>query len=107
MRFQLPQFIETEIKLIGPFTLKQFLWVAAGGTLLFLDFSVLHGIWAVIVALPIAAAAAAMAFLKIDDMPLIEYAANALGFMFGPKEYLFRKNEGKPNYYNEQKPKNG
>ena len=30
MRFQLPQFIETEVKIVGPFTLQQFLWVAGG-----------------------------------------------------------------------------
>ena len=27
MQFQVPQFTETETKLIGPFTLKQFLWL--------------------------------------------------------------------------------
>jgi len=34
MQFNVPQFIETEDKLIGPFTLKQFLYLAAGGALL-------------------------------------------------------------------------
>ena len=61
MRFQLPQFIETEIKIIGPFTLKQFMWIGAGGALLFLDFSVLSGYAAIIVAIPVAAIAVALA----------------------------------------------
>ncbi len=30
MRFQVPQFIETETKIVGPFTLKQFLYIALG-----------------------------------------------------------------------------
>ncbi len=93
MRFQLPQFIETEINIVGPFTLKQFLWIAAGGTMLFLDFSVLRPVAAVIVAIPIVAIAGALAFLKIDDMPLINYIAMAMSFMFGPKKYVFRKEE--------------
>ena len=93
MRFQLPQFIETEINIVGPFTLKQFLWVAVGGTMLFLDFSVLHAVAAIIVAIPIVGIAGAMAFLKIDDMPLINYLAMALSFMFGPKKYVFRKED--------------
>ncbi|HZZ99615.1 MAG TPA: PrgI family protein [Candidatus Paceibacterota bacterium] len=104
MRFQLPQFIETEIKLVGPFTLKQFLWVAAGGTLLFVDFSIIHGVIAIVIALPIIAASAAMAFLKIDGMPLVNYMANALSFMLGPKKYIFRKEAQQSQYYNPQKP---
>ena len=32
MRFQLPQFIETETKLVGPFTLKQFIYLAGGAS---------------------------------------------------------------------------
>ena len=42
MKFQVPQFIATETKLIGPFTLKQFLWLASGGMLIFLLFAVLN-----------------------------------------------------------------
>lgn len=90
MRFQLPQFIETEIKIIGPFTLKQFLWVAAGAVFIFLDFSLFTGIIAILIAVPIVAVAAAFAFLRIDDMPLINYVANMLSFSFGSKKYLYK-----------------
>ena len=90
MKFQIPQFIETEINIVGPFTLKQFLWVALGATLLFLDFSVLRGFWALVVAIPIVAVAAAFAFLKIDDVPLINYIANALSYATGKKKYYYR-----------------
>lgn len=93
MQFQVPQFIETEIKIVGPFTLKQFLWVAAGATLLFLDFSVLTGFWAILVGIIIAAIAGAFAFMKIDDMPLLNYVSNALTFSFGPKRYIYTEND--------------
>lgn len=93
MRFQIPQFIETEVKIIGPFTLKQFMWVAAGGTLLFLDFSVLTGVLAIILGIFIAGIAAAFAFLKIDDMPLLNYVSNALSFSFGSKQYVYRRDD--------------
>lgn len=89
MKFQLPQFIETEIKIIGPFTLKQFLWVAVGAVFLFLDFSVFTGIFAIILAVPIVMVAGAFAFLKIDDMPLINYIANMLSFSLGAKKYVY------------------
>ncbi|MBP9822208.1 MAG: PrgI family protein [Candidatus Pacebacteria bacterium] len=90
MRFQLPQFIETEIKIIGPFTLKQFLWVATGAVFLFLDFSVFTGVIAIAIAIPIVAISSAFAFLRIDDMPLINYVANMLSFSFGSKKYLYQ-----------------
>lgn len=96
MQFQIPQFIETEIKIVGPFTLKQFLWVAAGGTLLFLDFSVMSGFWAIVVGIFIVAIAGAFAFLKIDDMPLLNYLANALSFTLGPKKYMYTKDDNGP-----------
>jgi len=101
VRFQLPQFIETEIKIVGPFTLKQFLWIAAGATLLFLDFSVFKGFTAIIIGLPIAGIAAALAFLKIDDMPLINYIANAMTFAFGTKRYIYTVDQ-KTNDYSQQ-----
>lgn len=89
MRFQLPQFIQTEINIVGPFTLKQFLWIASGAVFIFLDFSLIKGVAAILIAIPISAIAAAFAFLKIDDMPLINYISNALSFSFGPKKYVF------------------
>lgn len=93
MRFQLPQFIETEIKIVGPFTIKQFMWIAAGATLLFLDFSISQNFWAFVIAIPVAAISLAFAFLKIDGMPLINYASNALSFAFGTKQYIFKEEE--------------
>ena len=98
MKFQIPQFIETEINIVGPFTLKQFLWVGSGATLLFLDFSVFTGLMAIILAIPIAGTAAAFAFLKIDGMPLINYIANALSFAMGTKRYTYQT-EQKPTDY--------
>ncbi len=93
MRFQIPQFIETEIKLVGPFTLKQFLWIAAGAMLIFLDFSLLKGFGAFVIALPIGGISLALAFLKVEGITLIEYISNALGFAFGPKKYIFKQDE--------------
>lgn len=103
MRFQMPQFIETEIKIIGPFTLKQFLWVAAGGVFLFLDFSIFTGIIAIILAIPIVGIAGAFAFLRIDDMPLINYFANMLSFSFGSKKYLYTDETNQNDILNTKK----
>ena len=94
MRFQLPQFIETETKLVGPLTLKQFLWVAGGAAILFLLFTTTQGSFVFFIAgVPIAAVFAALAFLKIEGMPLINYIAYLLSYLLNPKRYIFRKSE--------------
>ena len=92
MRFQLPQFIETETKLVGPLTLRQFLWVAGGAAILFLLFMTTQGGFIFFAAgIPVAAIFLALAFLKIDGMPLINYAAYLLSYLLNPKKYIFKK----------------
>lgn len=93
MRFQIPQFIETEVKIVGPFTLMQFLWVAGGAALLFLLFMFTKGILFIALALPIAAIFLAMAFVKIDGVPLLVYASYGLSYILNPKKYIFKKED--------------
>ena len=92
MRFQLPQFIETETKLVGPLTLKQFLWMAGGVAVLFLLFTTIGLSFVFFAAgIPVATIFTALAFLKIEGIPLINYVAYSLSYMMNPKRYIFRK----------------
>ena len=94
MRFQVPQFIETETTIVGPLTWKQFIWVALGVGLLLMFFRLLAGFWLIFVSLIVIAIFSALAFLRIEEMSLIEYLMKALGFALGPKKYLFKKDNG-------------
>ena len=98
MRFQLPQFIETEVKIVGPFTLMQFLWVAGGAAILFLLFMFTKGFLFIALALPIAAIFIAMAFVKIDGVPLLVYASYGLSYILNPKKYIFKKEAENQNF---------
>jgi len=91
MRFQLPQFIETETKIVGPFTLKQFLWIAGGAAVLTLLYMTLRGILFFVFALPIGGMFLALAFLKINDVPLLNYVSYGLSYFLNPKKYIFKK----------------
>lgn len=91
MRFQVPQFIETETKIVGPLTWKQFIWVAMGVGLLLILFRLLTGFWLIFISMIVIAVFGALAFLRIEEMTLIEYLMKALGYALGPKKYLFRK----------------
>ncbi len=93
MKFQVPQFIETETKLIGPFTLRQFLWLAGGGAILFLLFLTLNRYIFFIVAIPIVASSAALAFVKISEIPLVNYVFYGITYFFNPKQYIFKKED--------------
>lgn len=105
MRFQVPQFLETETKLIGPFTLVQFLWIAGGAIIIFLLNFVLSGTWFIIPSVIIGGIAVAFAFLKIEGMPLIFYVLNALSFATSSKKYLFTKKENYEDLYTKKDPR--
>jgi membrane protein implicated in regulation of membrane protease activity len=93
MRFQVPQFIETEAKLIGPLTLRQFLWVAGGVSMLVLEVMLLSGIFLLAAAILTLVFFGALAFLKVEGMPFVNFLAYALSYALGAKEYLFRQSK--------------
>ena len=93
LRFQVPQFIETETKIVGPFTIKQFLWLGGGGAVLVVFYMLLPKIIFFVVALPVSAVFVAFAYVKIDNISLFNYAVYALSFALNPKRYLFKKEE--------------
>ncbi|MDP3004146.1 MAG: PrgI family protein [Candidatus Azambacteria bacterium] len=95
MQYQVPQFIELEDRIIGPLTLKQFLYLAFAGALLFVFwFLFAFYIW-IIIALPIAALAATFAFLKINDRPFIYFFLAFIKYFTKPKLYIFSGTTGK------------
>lgn len=99
MRFRVPQFIETEEKIVGPFTLKQFLWVGGAGALILIILQLgLNTFLAMFIAVIILALGGAMAFLKIDGEPMPFYLLRALTFMTGSKRYYFKKKDDKNSF---------
>lgn len=91
MNFQVPQFIETEDKIVGPLTLKQFLYFATAGGLCFLLFFFLNFILWVFFTAIIVTAAASFAFIKVNGRPLISAALGALKFYWQPRLYLWQR----------------
>jgi len=89
MQYQVPQFIELEDRIIGPLTLKQFLYLAFAGALLFVFwFLLIFYIW-IIIAIPITALALAFAFLKINDRPFVYFFLSFVRYFSKPKLYIF------------------
>jgi len=89
MQYQVPQFIDIEDRIIGPLTLKQFIYLAFAAAVLFVFwFLFKFYIW-IIVALPITILAMAFAFLKINDRPFIYFFIAAVFYFIKPKLYIF------------------
>lgn len=91
MRYQVPQFVDIEDKIIGPLTLKQFLIYFCTVLLLipvylFTDLSLF-----ITLALPCLGAAAGFAHLKPGGKSLFTFLANAAGFASKGKVWLWRR----------------
>ena len=93
MNFQVPQFIETEDKIIGPLTLRQFFYVAAGGVLSFFLFFFLQSWLWILVTFFIAVISASFAFIKINGRPLTVIVTAAIGFYWKPRMFLWERKE--------------
>ncbi len=93
MEYQVPQFIEVEDKIFGPFTFKQFVYIAGGAGLCAIAFIYLPLLIAVIVALPVAALAGALAFYRINNKPFIDVIEAGFTYLTKGKLYLWKKEE--------------
>ena len=92
MRFEVPQFIEIEDKIIGPFTWKQFVYLAGGvGILLILYFLIPSFIIFVIVGLPFGALSASLAFQTVNNRPFSFFLESFVNYLTKKKLYLWRK----------------
>ncbi len=94
-QYQVPQFIEVEDKIFGPFTLKQFLYLAGGAGLCLVFFTLLPLWLAIPLMLPVATFAAMLAFYKVNGRPFIVAVEHAVGYFFGSKLYLWQQRQVK------------
>lgn len=91
MQFHVPQFIEVESKIFGPFTFKQFAYIIGGAGLIFLIHTQLSLWLTVLLALPVGGLSLALAFLKIHGKPFIEVVEKAIKYFSGARLYIWKK----------------
>ncbi len=90
MEYQVPQFIEVEDKIVGPLTLKQFIYIAGAGGLCIVFFSYLPLVFAVLLSLPVAGLGGALAFYKINSKPLIDMIEAGFNYYTGKRLLLWK-----------------
>lgn len=90
MEYQVPQFIEVEDKIVGPLTLRQFIYLAGGAGLSVVLF-LYAPLW---IAFPLIALIAgfvgALAFYKMNGKPFIEVLEAGFNYLTGAKLFIWR-----------------
>lgn len=95
MRFQVPQFIEVEDKIIGPFTIKQFVYLAGGGFMCYIIYDFFPLIISIFLIAIVGLLSFALAFYKINNRPFIEFLESAFTFYTKNNLYIWKKEEKK------------
>ena len=97
MQFQVPQFIDIAPKIVGPLTLKQFLFIAAAAVPSFLIFFIVKfWLWLLISGV-LAFFALGFAFFKVNGQPLNKIVAAAFNYLWEPRFYLWKSIAAAPN----------
>lgn len=94
MRFQVPQFIDIEDRVFGPFTFKQFVYIAGGVGLSFVLLRVLPWRWlAIVVIIPVEAFSLALAFYRVNNKPFVQMVEAFLRYLVGARLYIWKRKD--------------
>jgi hypothetical protein len=93
MQFQVPQFIETEDKVIGPFTIRQFIYIGVGAAVCAMLYFILATWLWVILTITIMVFVVALSFIKIDGRPFISVVLSVFSFYWKPQIYLWQSEQ--------------
>ena len=91
--YQVPQFIEVEDKIFGPLSLKQFIYIAGGIGLSVIIMLSLPFYVGILLALPVAALSAGLAFYKVNNKNLVDIIEAAVTFYTKERLYLWKKQD--------------
>src|SRR3989344_162643 len=97
MQYQVPQFIETEDRIIGGvLTLRQFLIIAAGAGVSFLFYFIFDLTGWIFVTILVGAGVLFVAFIKVNGRPITIIARAAFNYYWTPCFYLWRSKKAEP-----------
>lgn len=91
MHFNVPQFIDTEDKVVGPLTAKQFGWLVVAGVILLILWNTLTFPFFLIFGSMTAGIFGALAFWRPHGQPLIKFVVGIFLFFIRPKMYIWRR----------------
>ena len=91
MQFKVPQFLDIEDKIFGPFTFKEFVYLAGGAGLCFVLYKLLGVLWGIIPIFAIAGLSLALTFYRPNNKPFINMIESGFGFLLQSKLYIWKR----------------
>lgn len=91
MQSAVPQYIDIEDKIVGPFTWKHLGWLFGMGTTLLLLYSVFDFQLFLVIGIPTALLFLAFAFYKPNGMPMTSFVFHGVFFLFRPKVSVWER----------------
>lgn len=95
MQFRVPQFIDVEDKIFGPFTFRQFVYLAGGAGGAYILYRVLPGFLGIPLALGLIAFAIALTFYRINEKPFIFIVEAWFNYIFQKKLFIWKQPKNK------------
>lgn len=89
-QFQVPQFIETEDKVVGPLSWRQFAYVAAGAAVSVILFLILTPLIWFMLTLVVGGVSVVLAFVPVNGRPMIVFLRALFDSIWRPKVYVFQ-----------------
>ncbi|MFA6274303.1 MAG: PrgI family protein [Candidatus Paceibacterota bacterium] len=95
MQFKVPQFLEIEDKIFGPFTFKQFVYLAGGAGLCFIIYKGIGLLFGFIPMAAVAGIALALTFYRPNNKPLINMIESWFKYTTQSKLYIWQRRKNK------------
>jgi len=90
MQFQVPQFIDTEDKVVGPFSLRQFMYIGIAGFISAIFYFFVQTWLFVIMSIICLGLAGVISFVKINGQPVIKIITAAFNYYWKPQIYVWK-----------------
>ncbi len=91
MQFEVPQFIEIEDKIVGPLTLKQFIYIAGTVGLAYISYSLIpYKAIGVIFAIAFLSFGGLLAFYQYNNRPFVKLVSSVFYFYTKPRLYIWK-----------------
>jgi hypothetical protein len=91
MQFKVPQFLDIEDKIFGPFTFSEFVYLAGGAGICFVMYRAWGLLFGFIPILVVGAFSVALVFYKPNSKPFIDMVQAAFSYVFQNKLYIWRR----------------
>jgi hypothetical protein len=96
MQFKVPQFIDVEDKLFGPFSFVQFAYLVGGAGLIFIIYKLLPLWIGIFLIIPVAILTGLLVFYRINNKPFVYYLQAGLSYYISSKLYIWKQRLVKP-----------